>query len=89
MKTKRRTEISFETGRVFVIHGRRGSALNLCAECAGQVKMVTPDEAAILARVGSRTIYDWIETKKLHFAETPEGLVLICLKSLLDSKVQP
>lgn len=44
--------------------------------------MVSVDESAILARVSSRMIYRWLEAGKLHSAETPEGLLLICLNSL-------
>lgn len=44
--------------------------------------MVKVDEAAILAHVSSRSIYRWVETERVHFAETPEGLLLICLNSL-------
>ena len=44
--------------------------------------MGTPDEAAILAHVSSRTIYRWVEAETIHFAETPDGLLLICLNSL-------
>jgi excisionase family DNA binding protein len=44
--------------------------------------MVTPDEAARLAGVTTRTVYRWIEAGKVHFAETPEGLLLVCPNSL-------
>ena len=82
MKTKRRTAITIETDRVFVIRRRGGSVLAWCAECAEQVKMVTPDEAAVFSRVSSRTIYRWVEAEKLHFEETPDGVLFICLSSL-------
>jgi len=51
--------------------------------------MVTPDEAAALSRVSSLTIYRWLEAEKLHFIETSDGLLLICINSLFDSKHQP
>lgn len=44
--------------------------------------MVTADEAAILAGVSPRAIYQLMEARKLHFIETPDRLVLICLNSL-------
>jgi predicted site-specific integrase-resolvase len=44
--------------------------------------MVTPDAAAAIAHVSPRTIYRWIELGKVHFAETPEGLLGICHKSV-------
>jgi hypothetical protein len=45
--------------------------------------MVTLDEASIIAGVNWRTINHWVEAGKVHFAETPEGLLQICLESLL------
>ena len=44
--------------------------------------MVTPDEAAQLCHVSTRTIYRLIETSKLHFMETDKGFSLICLQSV-------
>jgi predicted site-specific integrase-resolvase len=43
-----------------------------------------PHEAATLARVDTRTIYRWIETAQIHFTETAEGQMLVCLGSLSD-----
>jgi excisionase family DNA binding protein len=44
--------------------------------------MVTPDQAAQLCRVTTRTIYRRIEAGRLHFTETEKGFSLICLQSL-------
>jgi hypothetical protein len=44
--------------------------------------MVTPDEAAQLCQVSTRTIYRRIETGRFHFTETEKGFSLICLQSL-------
>jgi DNA-binding transcriptional MerR regulator len=44
--------------------------------------MLSIDEAAILARVNSRTIFHWAETGVVHSTETPAGLLLICPNSL-------
>jgi excisionase family DNA binding protein len=54
-----------------------------CSECEADTRVVTPEEAALLSRVSSRTIYRWIETDRIHFSETAGGLLLICLNSLL------
>jgi len=43
--------------------------------------MITPDEAAALMNVSSRTIYQWIEGGSLHFTDEPGGL-RICEQSL-------
>jgi hypothetical protein len=54
--------------------------------------MVTPDEAAQLCHVSTRTIYRRIETGRFHFTETQKGFSLICLQSLesdADSAPEP
>ena len=48
--------------------------------------MITPEHAAQIAGVNARKIYVCVENGNLHFAETPEGLLLICLDSLLGLK---
>jgi hypothetical protein len=40
------------------------------------------DEAAVLRRVNSRTIFGWVEANQVHSSETANGLLLICLNSL-------
>ena len=50
--------------------------------------MITPDEAAQLCQVSSRTIYRRIESGRLHFAETEKGFALVCLQSL-GSETEP
>jgi hypothetical protein len=47
--------------------------------------MITPDEATILFRVNSRTIYRWAESNVFHFIETSQGSLLICSNSISQS----
>ena len=49
--------------------------------------MVTPDEAAQVCQVSSRTIYRRIESGRLHFSETERGFALICLQSLGSDRI--
>ena len=44
--------------------------------------MLSIDDAAIFARVNSRTIFHWADSGVVHSIETPEGLLLICPNSL-------
>ena len=53
-----------------------------CGVCAGPSRMLTPDEAAALAGVSPRTVYRWVEAARVHFAETPDGSLSVCLASL-------
>ena len=82
MMKMKRTEITIETHRVLVIRRPKSSFLAWCTACAEQSQMITPAEAVVLARVSTRTIYRWIESEKLHFTETPDGLLPVCLNSL-------
>jgi hypothetical protein len=82
MKSMRKIEIVVETRRILTI--RRGSryCIDHCEACGEQARMVTVDEAAILAVVSPRAIYQLVEARKLHYVETTDREVLICLHSL-------
>ena len=76
-------EIVVETRQTAIIRqpGRRVPTA-WCDACAAEVRMVTPEEATGVAGVSARTVYGWAESGRVHFAETPEGLLLVCLDSL-------
>lgn len=78
---RRRTEITIETSRRFVVSEFRGSLTSWCDECLAEVLMITPNEAADRTGLSSRTIYRWIEEGKIHFSEQ-FGIVLVCGTSL-------
>ena len=77
---KTRTEITFEVDRWLVINRHRKSGW--CAGCAQHVEMLSVDEAALSMQVKSRTIFHMADSGRLHFSETPEGLMLICATDL-------
>ncbi len=88
-KTKRRIEITVEKHRLVVLSRRNQSMIAWCEACCAQVQMVTPDEAAQLRRVSTRTIYRWIENERLHFTETEKGFSLICFQSIENNASAP
>jgi len=77
----RRTEILVETRRRLVLRQFSEGQRSWCELCLAEVRMITPDEAAALMNVSSRTIYKWIEGGSLHFTDEPGGL-RICEQSL-------
>ncbi len=87
MKTKR-TEITIQTERMLFISSPR-KAFGWCATCGAETDMVSVDEAAILRRVDSRTIFRWVEAERVHSSETANGLLLICLNSSFDEATLP
>jgi len=78
----KRTKITIETHQVQIIRRGKPSVQAWCPECSATVRMLTPEEAAALAQVTTRTIYHWVDAGELHFTETPEGILLICPDSL-------
>lgn len=87
MGSRKQTKITVETERVVIIN-RLEAVRGQCVACGMYVQMVSPDEAAAMARVSSRTIYRWVESDKIHYAEAAEGLLRICTNSL-NSAVPP
>lgn len=82
MSGKTKTEITIETDRMFIIRPRRILIQTWCAACSETVKMAALEDAARLAGMRSREIYRAVEAEKIHFIETNEGRLLICLNSI-------
>lgn len=78
---RRRIEVSIEKQEVWVIKRPRRDAV-WCGECAERVGMFPPEEVARLYGVSPRNIYQWMEAGRLHFTETMEGEVFVCLASV-------
>ena len=84
MRRKRITEITIEADRTLLVTGRRRRRPTAwCPACNAEVEMLTAFEAAALAGVSSYTIFAWSEADRLHCRLTPEGVLLVCLDSLL------
>ena len=75
-------EITVETRRLVIRRGTNQASV-WCVDCCSPVQLITPEEAAVLAGVNTRTIYLRVEQGQLHFIETAEQSPLICLNSLL------
>src|ERR1044071_207487 len=79
---KSKTEITIETDRMFIIRRRSTLIQTWCAACFEVVKMAALEDAANLAGMRAREVYRAVEAGKLHFLETVEGRLLVCLNSL-------
>jgi hypothetical protein len=86
MKKVRRTTLTIQTERLVVMSPRH-CLYGLCAACGDEVRLITVEQASLLARVNSRKIYLLVEAGELHFIETIEWGLLVCFKSLNDSKL--
>jgi hypothetical protein len=74
-----RTKLVLDVERVIV--GRAPDTARSCDLCESQLGLVPVDAAALLLATTSRTLYSWVEQGVIHFSETPEGLLVVCLDS--------
>jgi len=82
---KRTKTITIETEQIQLIRRRTGDLAveAWCNGCAAQVAWITPEAAAQRTGQTTRELYRQVEAGALHFCETPEGGLLLCLGSLL------
>src|SRR5208282_1369522 len=81
----RTAEVTIETEEslVFGASANRRRQTAWCPSCRREAAMVSPEHAARIAGVGTRTVYAWVEAETIHLAESPEGSLLVCLDSLI------
>jgi hypothetical protein len=81
MRNRTRTETLIEKHETWVV--RKGAGKRwLCDQCIEQNAMFTPYEAAMMRCVSQLTIFRLVEGGHLHFKETPDGGLFVCLASL-------
>lgn len=83
---KKMTEITVEIEQIAVLRRNTGTVHLWCNCCSAIVPMIRPEWAALLTQVTARMIYRQAEAGEVHFTETPEGALLICLDSLKNLK---
>jgi hypothetical protein len=83
MRRKSRTRTTVEVREVVVIRGSRTRNRVLCANCSEAAALLTIEEAVKMSGISARAIYRLVEASEVHFAETAEGLTLICAATLL------
>jgi hypothetical protein len=84
MRKTRRAHITIERERLLIVSSRR-SLKKRCELCGAEVRMIDVDQASALAAVTQREVFLRVENGSLHFAETADGVLLICLESLRQS----
>lgn len=85
MKTKKVIRrVTIENERTFIFRNRAEKLRSWCAECGAEVEMASVEAAAHEVGVSEMLLYQSVDSGALHFTETPDGRVLICLSSLLQ-----
>jgi hypothetical protein len=79
----RKTNVTVETHQLIIVRGGARLTKEWCTPCGRQAGMVTAGEAAVMGGVSLRTICRRVDLGELHFKETADGLLFICLNSLM------
>ena len=53
-----------------------------CGKCDKNTRMISANEAAMMARLSAREVYRLVEKGLLHFTEDQGGMLYVCLESL-------
>jgi hypothetical protein len=90
MKLNRQVQVtSRDNHRRWFIRQGASQRRELCAVCGQQIQMVRLEEAAAAVSVELQTIHTLIEAGRLHSVETDEALLLVCLNSLINFRMNP
>jgi hypothetical protein len=90
MKLNRQVQVtSRDNYRRWFIRQGASQHRELCAVCDEQIQMIRLEEAAVAANVELQTIHTLIEAGKLHYVKTDEALLLVCLNSLINFRMNP
>jgi hypothetical protein len=83
MKTKRRIVITSQTSERFIVQWKKSANRErFCAVCVAEIEMLKVEEAAIVSGLTVREIFYRVESGAVHFLETKDGLMFVCLNSL-------
>ena len=81
----RTTEFTVETQETVVI--RRPTTVRVwCVKCGSTVLAARPETAAAAKRISPREIYRRVESGAVHFQESADGRLLVCLDSLIPQE---
>lgn len=72
-----------ETLQVVIIKRSAVAEQRKCSECSETSGLITPHEAAAIRGVSTRVIYRWLEDRSIHFVETDDGELFICLRTFV------
>lgn len=80
MKRTRTIELTIEKSETLTtVQPHFPTALIWCDGCGREVRMFSPEEAAVIVRTTRRKIYQAVEAGQIHFVELPKDLLLVCL----------
>ena len=82
IKKLEQTRITVRKSEVIVIWKSQGIALADCPQCNKQAEMLSAEQIVTLTGISSLNLFKLVESGQIHFRETAQGHLLICLESL-------
>jgi hypothetical protein len=80
--SKKTTRITIETERVLTV--RCGSWGHIwCEQCAADTEIVTLEAVGKFTTTGPAQVQQWLDQGELHWSQSPQGSVRICVRSLM------
>ena len=78
----KRTRITIETDSLLILRGRK-SLRAWCPQCDAAAEMIPLKDAGAVSTLSAAEVKAWLESAGLHRITTAQGVVMICLNSLL------
>lgn len=82
-RTTRSVELTIEQTELTAVRAGSGQLSAWCDGCGRRSRFVTTEKATQISGGSLRETFRQIEAGTVHFKETPEGAVLVCLTSLV------
>ena len=80
----KRRERRIEIHERLIVRTGSGSLPALCEQCAtGDAILLSPEHASTLTGIPTRSIYRLVEAGTIHYRESPNGKISVCVKMLL------
>ena len=80
---RKEIEVTVEKHEILILRRHRGPIWAWCSGCNACVDFLLTEDACSAAGVTARELYRWVEEGRLHFNETDQGIVLVCVDSLV------
>lgn len=87
--SKRTFEFTVEKSESYTIQRTFRITALWCRNCGYETRMSRPEDAARITGISTRKIYTQIEDGKAHFTESPDGSLMVCLRSLCEHPAKP
>ena len=84
----RQTKITVETDSLFILRAR-SSNRRWCTGCGAEVEMIDIENIGVVSNFDRAGLEEWLNSADLHTSQSPEGVSLICLNSLMARVQNP